>query len=199
MKHIRATPGPAAATGSKGGTPSPHEELPTRAQPILILTSSTGAGHDSVAGALCEAVQTLAPEATVRILDPLSRNSGLLSAGRWYDAVVSHAPWLWGLAYHLSNSEWAVRLGMAAGTLLWQRRLRTVLETARPGLVVSVHPLCTRLAAGCLRMLPDPPPLHCVVSDLVTVHRCWADDRVALFYCADTRCTGYTAHYGHPC
>jgi 1,2-diacylglycerol 3-beta-galactosyltransferase len=51
-------------------------------------------------------------------------------------------------------------------------------------MVVSVHPLCTRLAAAVLRTMPDAPPLHCVVTDLVTVHRCWASDAVRRYYVA---------------
>ena len=52
----------------------------------------------------------------VRILDPLSgkRSDGPLSPGRWYDAMVAHAPWLWGLCYHATNNAQTIRLGMAA-------------------------------------------------------------------------------------
>ena len=39
---------------------------------VLILTTSTGGGHDSVAVALREALHALAPEVGVRILDPFA-------------------------------------------------------------------------------------------------------------------------------
>ncbi|HWE64110.1 MAG TPA: hypothetical protein VHB98_20555, partial [Chloroflexota bacterium] len=122
--------------------------LQAQSTDILILTASTGAGHDSVAVALQEALHELDPRVRVRVLDPLSGGTanGPLSPGRWYDATVAHAPWSWGLVYHATKSAWAVRLGMDAGALLWARRLRSALQTERPGLVVSVHPLCTRLA-----------------------------------------------------
>src|SRR5579871_484730 len=103
---------------------------------ILILTSSTGAGHDSVAVALQEAFHELAPDVRVRVLDPLCGygrpGDELLSPGRWYDAMVTYAPWLWGLFYHATNRAWAVRLSMAAGALLWARRLRSAIQTERP-------------------------------------------------------------------
>lgn len=160
--------------------------IPGQPQDILILTASTGAGHDTVAIALQEAVRELAPETSVRIFDALSakRDHGPLAPGRWYDATVEYAPWLWGLFYRATNTEWAVRRGMAAGGLLWADQLRTTLRNGRPGLVVSVHPLCTRLAAAVLRTMPDAPLLHCVVTDLVTVHRCWASDAVLRYYVA---------------
>jgi len=153
---------------------------------VLILTASTGAGHDSVAVALKEALRELAPEVGVGVLDPLSGKSdnGPTSPARWYDATVAHTPWLWGLIYRATNTEWAIRLGMAAGALLWARRLRSAIRINRPGLVVSVHPLCTRLAANILRTVPAAPPLHCVVTDLVTIHQCWASDGVDAFYVA---------------
>jgi 1,2-diacylglycerol 3-beta-galactosyltransferase len=162
------------------------EGMAEQSSSILILTSSTGSGHDSVAAALQEALHELAPEVRVRILDPLSgeRSDGALSPGHWYDATVAHAPWLWGLCYHATDNARAVRIGMAVGALLWARRLRSAIESERPGIVVSVHPLCTRLAAGVLRTIPAAPPLHCVVTDLVTIHRCWAADGVAAFHVA---------------
>ena len=130
---------------------------------ILILTASTGGGHDSVALALQQAIHTRAPEARVRILDPLAGGitTGALSPGRWYDATVEGAPWLWGLVYRVTNHAWAVRLGMAVGMVLWARRLRSIVETERPGLVVAVHPLCVRLAAGTLGAIAGAPPALC--------------------------------------
>lgn len=167
---------------------------------ILILTSSTGAGHDIVAGALQEAIHELAPEVGVRVFDALCDKShtGPLSPGRWYDATVEYASWLWRLFYRATNTEWAVRLGMAAGGLLWSRRLSAVLRTQRPKMVVSVHPLCTRLAAGILRTMPNSPPLHCVVTDLVTIHRCWVCDEVVAFYVATSDASAAVAALGIP-
>ncbi|HEX5503979.1 MAG TPA: glycosyltransferase [Thermomicrobiales bacterium] len=153
---------------------------------VLILTAATGGGHDSVAAALREALRELAPGAGVRILDPLAGRPchGLLSPARWYDATVARAPWLWGLFYRATDNPWAVRLGLAAAAPPWVRRLRATIRAGRPGLVVAVHPLCARLAAAVLRAVPDAPPLHCVVTDLATIHRCWAADGVAAFYAA---------------
>jgi 1,2-diacylglycerol 3-beta-galactosyltransferase len=164
---------------------SPPPEPIARRGNVLILTSATGAGHDSVAAALKQAMCELAPDVRVRVLDPLgTRRNGPLSAGRWYDTMTAHAPWLWGLLYKATNNARTVRLGMAIGGKLWARRLRSAIQTERPSIIVSVHPLCTRLAAGILRDMPAAPPLHCVVTDLVTVHQCWASDAVATFYVA---------------
>lgn len=153
---------------------------------IMIVTGSTGAGHDTVARALQEAIPQRTSEIRVGVFDALSAPRGYapLSLGSWYDALVDHAPWLWRKLYRVTNSEWAVLLGVAAGALLWGRRLRATLLARRPRLVVSVHPLGTRLAARVLRTVPSAPPLHCVVTDLVTVHRSWACAAVERYYVA---------------
>src|SRR5262249_8352994 len=157
-------------------------------------------GHDSVATALQEALRDLAPAVGVRILDPLSGwlGSGPLSAGRWYDATVAYAPRLWSLFYHATDSAAAVRLGMAAAGLLWARRLRSVIAAERPALVVAVHPICARLAAAVLQTTPDAPSLHCVVTDLVTIHRCWACDAVDAYYVATPEARDSLAAMGIP-
>lgn len=175
-----------AESGDDGPMTRPRAALHAPCRDVLILTTSTGGGHDSVALALQDAIHARAPAASVRILDPLSGRvrHGPLSLGRWYDATVAHAPWVWGLFYHATNNSGAVRLGMAVGARLWARRLRSAIQTERPHMVVSVHPLCTHLAAAVLQTVPDAPPLHCVVTDLVTIHRCWTCAAVDAFYVA---------------
>jgi UDP-N-acetylglucosamine:LPS N-acetylglucosamine transferase len=163
---------------------APHPAAQSR--DVLILTTSTGGGHDSVAVALREALRETDPDATVQILDPFASGGpgSFLSPGRWYDAIVAHAPWLWGVCYHATNNRWAIRLGAAIVALLWARRLRATVAARRPGSVVAVHPLCVRLAATILRTLPEALPLHCVVTDLVTIHQYWACASVDRFYVA---------------
>jgi UDP-N-acetylglucosamine:LPS N-acetylglucosamine transferase len=164
---------------------------------VLLLTASTGAGHDSTAEALADALHVTQPQ--VRVYDALRRDGtgALLRADRWYDLLVAHAPRLWGLYYRLTDREGVVRLGTAAARL-WQRRLRAVLEGERPDLVVSLHPLCARLAEHVLRGMVNPPPHHCVVTDLVSVHRCWAVRGVAAFYVATAQAAAALVAAGIP-
>jgi 1,2-diacylglycerol 3-beta-galactosyltransferase len=163
-----------------------HPVRETQRDDILIVSGSTGAGHDTVAMALVEAIHQQAPETCASVFDALSALGGYtpLSPGRWYDTIVDHSPWLWRTLYRVTNREWAVQYGMAAGALLWARRFRATLLARRPRLVVSVHPLATRLAASVLRTMPNPPPLHCVVTDLVTIHRSWTCAAVERYYVA---------------
>ena len=152
---------------------------------ILILTAPTGAGHDSVATALADALRAALPRAHVRVWNPLrGRGIGALQAGSWYHVVVAHAPRLWGWLYRRSDNERGVRLGAAAMAALWGPGVRATIRAVRPDLIVSVHPLCARLAADALRREGYPAPHHCVVTDLASIHRSWAAPDVAAFYVA---------------
>ena len=162
---------------------------PKRTEPaeptILILTAPTGAGHDSVAAALTDALGATLPRARVLVWNPLCGGRiGVVRAGPWYNVVVAHAPRLWSWLYRLSDNERGVRLGSAAMAALWGRGLRATIRAARPDLIVSVHPLCVRLAADALRREGSPAPHHCVVTDLASIHRSWAAPDVAAFYAA---------------
>jgi 1,2-diacylglycerol 3-beta-galactosyltransferase len=167
---------------------------------VLLLTASTGAGHTSTAAALADALQAALPAARVRVCNALHREAGdaLLRADRWYDLVIAQAPRLWEWFFHLTNHEGAVRLGTAVAALLWGPRLRATLKAERPDLVVSLHPLCARLAAHVLCRMPHPPPHHCVVTDLVTVHRCWAAAGVGAFYVATPHAAAALSAAGIP-
>lgn len=164
----------------------------------MILTARTGAGHDSVAAALAGALRaacpsvhvcTWSPAALAALAAPAARGitSGLLPPDLWYDRVAAHAPRLWGLFYVLTNRESTVRLSTRIAALLWGQQVRRVLRVEQPDLVVTVHPLWTRLADHVLRAEPSPPPHHCVVTDLVSVHQCWAAPNVGAFYVATPR------------
>jgi len=180
----------------------PRHARPAHCPPstVLLLTASTGGGHDSTAEALAGAVHAALPGARVRVRDVLRRGAhdAVLRADRWYDRVVAQAPRLWGLFYQLTNHEGMVRLSVAMAALLWGPRLRAALYAERPDLVVSVHPLCARLAARALHDVPDSPPHHCVVTDLVTVHRCWAAPGVASFYVATRQAAAALVAAGIP-
>lgn len=161
-------------------------------QRILILTACTGAGHDSVATALADALRAACPSAHICLWSPASPvargiTSRLLPPDLWYDRVAAHAPHLWGLFYVLTNREPVARLGARIAALLWGQQVRRVLRVEQPDLVVTVHPLWARLTARVLRAEPSPPPHHCVVTDLVSVHQCWAAPNVGAFYVATPR------------
>jgi UDP-N-acetylglucosamine:LPS N-acetylglucosamine transferase len=176
-----------------------HSLMGVAGPTVLILSAPTGAGHDCVARAVADALYMAIPRARVLVQDPLRRTAtDPLEVGRVYDLVAGRAPHLWGWCYRLSNNRWGVWLGATLMAALWGRRLRAAIHVARPDLIVSVHPLCARLAADTLRREGHPTPHHCVVTDLASIHRCWASPGVDVFYAATPQAAAALKLHGIP-
>jgi len=183
----------------RGAAPIPVHPVGAVWPTILILTASTGAGHDSTAAALSHALGATLPRARVLVQDPLGARAARSSAvGWWYDLVAARAPRLWGWLYRLSNNRCGVWLGAVIVAALYGRRLRATIRTMRPDLIISVHPLCARLAAHSLRGARRRTPHHCVVTDLASVHRYWASKDIAVFYTATPEAAAALASHGIP-
>ena len=110
----------------------------------------------------------------------------------WYDAVIRHAPWLWGVAYRLT----AIPGGTAAYHAVYGRtvadRIRRAISLAGASAVVSVHPLCNRaMAVGA-----DGLPCAVIVTDLVDVHPFWAGHPGARHVVATPEAAGALAQLG---
>jgi len=190
---------PGALPARRSAAPIPVLPVRVARLTILILTASTGAGHDSTAAALSDALGATLPRARVLVQDPLGARAARSSAvGWWYDLVAARAPRLWGWLYHLSNNRCGVWLGALIVAALYGRRLRATIRAVRPDLIISVHPLCARLAAQSLRATRRRTPHQCVVTDLASVHRYWAADDIAVFYAATPEAAAALAFHGIP-
>jgi len=188
---------PGALPARRSAAPIPVRPVRVARLTILVLTASTGAGHDSTAAALSDALGATLPRARVLVRDPL----GARAATRSYhqptaDDRAARAPRLWGWLYHLSNNRRGVWLGALIVAVLYGRRLRATIRTMRPDLIISVHPLCARLAAQSLWGARRRTPHHCVVTDLASVHRYWASEDIAVFYAATPEAAAALASHG---
>lgn len=117
---------------------------------ILILTLSTGGGHDAAARAL---VQALGRGTIVR--PPQLRGLEI-----WHRQVGRLAPSVLGWGYALDRLPWvpALLYGLHLKLHRW--------DLGSPRLVVSVHPVVTQIVAR----LPRTFPLATLVTDLVETH-----------------------------
>ncbi len=149
----------------------------TEAAPLLFMIADTGGGHRSAARAVGQALELAYPGRFAPVLcDPLG-GPGSARLLRWvtglYGPAIRLAPWLWGAAYHASNSGPAMRL-------FWRAMLRPAgrlaADTAAahdPAAIVSFHPL-TGMAAAWARDHGAPgTPVVTVVTDLATMHAAW--------------------------
>jgi len=147
---------------------------------ILFLFSDTGGGHRSAAEAIIEAIQLeYGDTATTEMVDffkdhaPLPLNK----MPDWYPDMVK-APHLWGLSFKISNGR---RRARAITTSMWPyvgRAVRRIVKEHPADLVVTVHPLATTVFLKALGR--NRPPFVIVVTDMVTTHALWYDQRADL-------------------
>jgi 1,2-diacylglycerol 3-beta-galactosyltransferase len=147
---------------------------------IVFYFSDTGGGHRSAAEAIIEAIQLeYQNQVTTEMVDffknyaprPFNR------AAEMYPYMVK-APHLWGASFHATDGRARAR---AITTTMWPiaRQAARSLVQSHPGdLIVTVHPFANSFALRALGK--DRPPFINVVTDMVTTHALWYDNRADL-------------------
>lgn len=110
---------------------------------ILVLTSSTGGGHDARAEAFAEwCFQLYRHDVDVRIEHMLERSSVVHRSGVWfYNTIQRIAPWVHTLFYAaVELLSLLNRRSVSLGAAYYRR----VLEDYRPHLILSVHDCLNR-------------------------------------------------------
>ena len=154
----------------------------TRPTAILFLVSDTGGGHRRAAQAIAGTLERRYPGRFRPVIaDPLAgpgASRWLRMLARSYGPVVRHVPWLWGIAYHASNSRLAAT-ALSRTAFGSARRAATAAALAtEPAVIVTCHPLAnaaaTAAAAGLATVRQSAaPPVITVVTDLATAHASW--------------------------
>ncbi len=110
---------------------------------ILILTSSTGAGHDARAQAFAEwCFELYRHNVDVRIEQMLEKSSGFFSAGvRFYNWIQKKSPWIHKAFYLFVE---LLSLLNRRSVSFGRRYYETVLREYQPHLVFSVHDCLNR-------------------------------------------------------
>jgi 1,2-diacylglycerol 3-beta-galactosyltransferase len=97
----------------------------------------------------------------------------LSTAGRLYGPVVDLLPRPYGLLWHSSNRRRSSDYLLRAVAPLSFDRIQEIVNSAEPEVIVSTHPLGNHSVAWLRQRLQWGMPLITVVTDLVTIHRCW--------------------------
>lgn len=143
---------------------------------ILILTCDSGGGHRSVADAIVGAAEHLFPsEYQFRLADIMADGFPfpLSLAGRMYGPVVNRFPRSWGLLWHLTNGRRRSPVILRIVSLLSAARVRNILLSSKPSLIISTHPWANHIPARLLQELSWQVPLVTAVTDLVSIHHWW--------------------------
>jgi 1,2-diacylglycerol 3-beta-galactosyltransferase len=145
--------------------------------PLLFLVADTGGGHRRAAQAVGQALERAHPGRFAPALcDPLGGPAAarpLRWVTRQYGPVVRRAPWLWGAAYHASNSRPAVTLLRQTLLRLADRPAAEAAAALCPAAIVSFHPLAGPAAIAARDRHAPGAPVVTVVTDLATMHAAW--------------------------
>jgi len=147
---------------------------------IVFYFSDTGGGHRSAAEAIIEAIQLeFQDQVTTEMVDffksyaprPFNR------AAEMYPYMVK-APHLWGASFHATDGRARAR---AITTTMWpiaRQAARSLVQSHPADMIVTVHPFANSFALRALGK--NRPPFINVVTDMVTTHALWYDNRADL-------------------
>lgn len=156
-----------------------NHQIPGKSH-IVFYFSDTGGGHRSAAEAIIEAIQIeYKDQVTTEMVDffkdyaprPFNR------AGEMYPYMVK-APHLWSASFHASDGRARARF---ITTTLWpiaRQAARSLVKSHPADLIVTVHPFANSFALRALGK--NRPPFINVVTDMVTTHALWYDNRADL-------------------
>lgn len=148
----------------------------TNRQRILILSANAGGGHRAVSRAVSQALERLGADVSVvdlfhpgwppSLLDPLVR---------LYGPMIRLVPNLYGDLYHLSDQPLVYKAVIPQTRIRFHRRLRELIAGEEPAAIVSAYPIYNHALLKTLKRMGSPAPAIPLVTELVTVHRSWAE------------------------
>ena len=149
----------------------------TEPVPLLFLIADTGGGHRSAARAVGQALDQMYSGRFVPVLcDPLG-GPGSAWLLRWvtglYGPAIRLAPWLWGAAYHATNSRPAMALLQRTLLALADRPAIDAAQGHGPAAIVSFHPLTGPAAVAARDRGAPGVPVATVVTDMARAHAAW--------------------------
>jgi 1,2-diacylglycerol 3-beta-galactosyltransferase len=165
---------------------------------IVFYFSDTGGGHRSAAEAIIEAIDIeYKRKVTTEMVDffkdyaprPFNR------VGDMYPYMVK-APQLWSASFHATDGRARAR---AITTTMWPiaRYAAKALVKSHPAdLIVTVHPFANTFALKALG--GSRPPFINVVTDMVTTHALWFDNRADLILVPTETARQRAFKYGMP-
>ncbi len=149
---------------------------------VLILTADAGFGHRSAAIAVESALRDqYADQCQVSVYNPLDDKRTpffIRDSQADYDLIIKHAPELFKLGYDISDATVTSALVDRALTLLLYELMQNAIKTFQPDVVLTTYPLYQAPFLSVCTVRGYNIPLVTAITDLVTIHRSWFNNRV---------------------
>lgn len=177
---------------------------------ILILTASTGGGHNRASHALKEYINTHDPEANVEIIDAIEECSSALNytVVKGYKALVTLTPGLFGAMYKSSDKK--SPLSETVNIIYQQcaKKLQPLIEKLSPDVIISCHPFAGAILGYMKEKYGYTMPLITIVTDFLP-HRAYISEGIDAYVTASATAKDILAvqynidrdhiyDYGHP-
>jgi 1,2-diacylglycerol 3-beta-galactosyltransferase len=147
---------------------------------ILFLMSDTGGGHRAAAEAIRDAMflRYGQDQLDVTLVDAFRHSLFPLNyMPEFYPWIVNHSKTSWGTGYRLTNTRRRALVLSRSMSLTSGPLLRRMVKQNPADVVVCVHSIVARPVLDVYLTLEERPPFVTVVTDLVTTHMFWYDQR----------------------
>ena len=169
---------------------------------ILILSASTGGGHNRASNALKSYITSQDSSATVDIVDTLKYCSSLLNitVTKGYKALAKNAPELYGTFYKTADKESPISELVNTVMSQFAKKLLPLIEEKQPDIVVTCHPFASSMMSILKATFDLDTPVVSIITDYMP-HRAYIGDHIDAYitaskdtadnlsrkYCVDSR------------
>lgn len=154
--------------------------LPTNKPHVTFLFSDTGGGHRAACEAIIEAIHCEFNDAVVTQMVDFLKDYAPPPFNHLPEAYpdLVRVPELWGAMFDISDGRSQARFVTSVFWPYVRRAARRLVAEHHSEMLVSVHPLATTFALKALGK--NHPPFITVVTDMVSTHALWFDQRADL-------------------
>ena len=148
---------------------------------MIISSTKTGHGHQSIAAALTEQIKEYS-DIQVDVVDGFLFLGRLgLKASGIYGPVTRYSQQFWKLNWEMTantNEAWVQIMASSLNDRFMQR-----LKNDPPNLIVSVHPMFNACITSIIREYDFHIPFITLLADLVDIHPMWVDNHANCILC----------------
>lgn len=177
---------------------------------ILVMTASTGGGHNRAASALKESITLHDPDTQVEVIDAIEECSSVLNytVVKGYKALVTLTPSLFGAMYKSSDKKSALSDTVNIIYQQCAKRLLPKIEAMNPDVIISCHPFAGAIVGYAKEKTGYNVPLITIVTDFLP-HRAYIANGIDAYITASSQAKDILASqygidrdriydYGHP-